>query len=82
MPELTLELPPTAIGKDYLANGAVVARSPAGSGVQVSLLGVLGVTLGWREGVELNLLSLNVGVDPLAPALKLPGLGTLGPGRG
>ena len=36
---LGLELPPTAIGKDYISNGSVLARTPSGSGLQLSLLG-------------------------------------------
>ncbi len=43
VPELGLDLPANAIGKDYLANGNVFARMPSGTGWQVSLLGVLGL---------------------------------------
>ncbi len=78
VPELRLDLPPTAIGKDYLADG-VFARSPSGTGVQFSVLGLLGVLIGMEEGLEVNLLGLTFGVDPLAPALKLPLAGRLGP---
>src|SRR5690606_13703991 len=78
VPELRVDLPPTAIGKDYLPGGGVFARAPSGSGVQVSLGGLLGVTMALEEGVELNLLGLSVGLDLLPPALKLPGLGRLG----
>ncbi|WP_228706115.1 hypothetical protein [Marinobacter sp. LV10R520-4] len=31
-----------------------------------------------REGVELNILGLNIGIDPLALAVKLPGIGHIG----
>ena len=82
VPELRLELPPTAIGKDYLPDGGVVARSPSGTGVQLSLSGVLGILAGLEEGVEVNLLGLTAGVDVLRPALKLPGLGRLGVNNG
>jgi hypothetical protein len=34
--------------------------SPSGTGVQVSLFGLLGVLAGVEEGVELNLLSLGI----------------------
>ena len=78
VPELRLHLPPTAIGKDYLAEGGLLARSPSGTGFQLSLFGLLGVLVGIEEGIELNLLGLTVGVDVLRPALKLPGLGRLG----
>jgi uncharacterized protein DUF3750 len=78
VPELQLDLPPTAIGKDYLPPGEFAALTPAGSGVQVSLVGLLGLTLGIREGVEINLLGLVVGLDFIHPALKLPGIGRIG----
>jgi hypothetical protein len=44
----------------------------------VSLLGVLGLTVGLDEGVEMNLLGLSLGVDVLRPALRLPGVGRVG----
>lgn len=71
-------MPPTAIGKDFLPGGAVLARSPSGTGVQVSVLGVAGVLVGWEEGVEINLLGLTLGLDLKSPGIKLPGLGRLG----
>ena len=78
VPALGLELPPTAIGKDYLSNGSVFARTPSGSGLQLSLLGLLGLSLARDEGLEINLLGLIFGVDPLDFALKLPRIGRFG----
>lgn len=78
VPELSLDLPPTAIGKDYLPDGALLASAPSGSGFQLSLAGVLGLTLAVEEGVEINLLGLSLGLDLSPPALKLPGIGRLG----
>lgn len=78
VPELGLEMPGNAIGKDYLPGGALLARSPSGTGVQVSMLGVAGLTLGLNEGLEINLLGLNFGIDVDDLALKLPGLGRVG----
>jgi Protein of unknown function (DUF3750) len=75
IPQLHLNLPPTAIGKDYLPDGQVYARTPSGTGIQVSLFGVLGVAAGGDEGFELNVLGLVAGVDVRHPALKLPGIG-------
>ena len=75
VPALGLELPPTAIGKDYLSNGSILARTPSGTGLQLSLLGLLGLSLARDEGLEINLLGLTFGVDPLDFALKLPGIG-------
>lgn len=77
VPGLDAELPPTAIGKDYLANGWY-ARTPSDTGYQISLGGWLGVTAAWDEGLELNLLGLVLGIDPEDRAIKLPGLGRAG----
>jgi hypothetical protein len=77
VPGLELELPVTAIGKDYLPGG-VIARSLSGTGYQLSLKGLIGVTAAWDEGIEFNLLGLSFGIDFKDPAIKLPGLGRLG----
>lgn len=77
VPELELDLPATAIGKDYLGS-SIVGTAPSGSGVQLSLLGVLGVAVSGVDGVELNLLGLNFGVG--RGGLKLPMVGRVGGG--
>jgi len=76
--ELKVELPPNAIGKDWINQGDIVGWSESGTGVQLSLWGLFGVTVGLQEGLELNLLGLNFGVDFLRPALKLPMVGRVG----
>jgi len=38
----------------------------------------VGLTVGWVEGIEVNILGAVAGVDFRRPALKLPGLGWLG----
>jgi len=78
VPELSADLPPTAIGKDYLTDGHPFARTPSGSGVQFSLFGLFGVMAGVEEGIEVNILGFTFGVDPLDLALKLPAVGRLG----
>ncbi|XBS68766.1 DUF3750 domain-containing protein [Acerihabitans sp. KWT182] len=78
VPELQLDLPANAIGKDYRALTHPVGLSPSGQGVQISVLGLLGLTVGVEEGVEVNILGLNMGVDVLSPALRLPFVGRLG----
>jgi hypothetical protein len=55
------------------------ARTPSGTGYQVSLLGLVGLSIAREEGLELNLLGLTFGFDLLELALKLPGIGRLGP---
>ena len=81
VPELRLTLPSIAIGKDYLPGGALMAWSPSGTGAQLSLFGVLGIMAGVDEGLELNLLGLSLGIDPLGLAVSLPGLGRIGAAR-
>ena len=78
VPELNVDLPPTAIGKDYLGMG-VVGRAPSSTGYQVSLFGLLGVLVAVEEGLEVNILGLTFGLDPKDIALKLPGVGRLSP---
>jgi hypothetical protein len=76
-PELRADLPAHAIGKDYLGP-AFVAWSPSGTGAQANLFGIVGALAGVEEGVELNVLGLTFGVDPLDFALKLPLAGRFG----
>ena len=76
VPELEVDLPSTAIGKDYLGS-SVFGAAPSGSGYQLSLGGLLGVTASTVEGLELNVLGLNVGVGPRG--VKLPLVGRIGP---
>src|SRR5262249_11250645 len=78
VPGLRLRLPPTAVGKDYLPDGVPAGLAPSGTGIQLRLLGLAGVLVGWDDGIELNLLGLTFGVDLVRPALKLPGVGRLG----
>jgi hypothetical protein len=82
VPELRAALPSTAIGKDFLPEGRLVAPTPSGTGFQLSLGGILGLTLALDEGLEVNLLGFVVGIAPMQLAIKLPGLGQLGFGRG
>jgi hypothetical protein len=78
VPELAGGLLPTAIGKDYSNWSNAVALTPSGTGVQLSLLGLFGISVGWIEGVEINMLGLVAGIDVRRPALKLPGWGRIG----
>lgn len=78
VPELRADLPPTAIGKDFLPGPDFVAVTPSGTGGQLSLFGLLGVAVGVEEGLEVNVLGLNFGIDPGELALRLPGFGVIG----
>jgi hypothetical protein len=72
------ELPPVAVGKDWLGSGFRIGDAPSKSGWTVSAFGVLGGTLAWEEGVELHLLGSTIGIDVNDLAVKLPALGKLG----
>lgn len=78
VPALAADLPPTAIGKDYLADGALIGRPPSGSGLQLSLFGLLGLIVSKEEGLEINVLGLAFGIDPKRLALRIPGIGLIG----
>ncbi len=75
--EIDVEMPPHAIGKDYLGT-SLISNTASNTGGQVSLFGVAGVTVGLKEGVEVNALGLSFGVDVYPPAIKLPFVGRLG----
>ncbi len=79
IPDLRLDLPSNAIGKDYVPLTSAIGRAPSGTGLQASLYGLLGVIVAPEEGLEFNVLGLSLGVDVAEPALRLPGLGRVGP---
>ncbi|MDC0742516.1 DUF3750 domain-containing protein [Polyangium mundeleinium] len=73
--KIPVDLPSTAIGKDY--RGPIgISQTSGGTGLQVETW-IAGVKLGLREGVELHILGLTIGVDWWPPALILP----VNPGR-
>ncbi len=78
VPEATLALPPTAVGKDFPYDGRWLRVLPSGTDLRLTLGGYAGVTLGWVHGVEVNFLGAVIGLDVRRPAIKLPGLGRLG----
>lgn len=76
--EIGVELPPNAVGRDWLEGGALFGVSESGTGFQISIFGVLGFTLGLGEGIEVNFLTMTFGLDFWNPAIKLPFIGRLG----
>ena len=78
VPELEVDLPATAIGKDYIGTD-MVSTAPSGKGFQFSLRGLFGVAASSVDGVELNLLGLNFGVS--TSGIKLPIVGRIGAPR-
>jgi hypothetical protein len=75
--ELVVDLPATAIGKDYV-DRVGIAAAPSNTGYQFLAHGLFGVTLALQEGLEINILGATYGVDLNLPALKLPCIGRLG----
>ncbi len=75
VPELEVDLPATAIGKDYLGS-SIFGSAPSGSGFQLSLVGVLALAVSPVDGLEFNVLGLNFGVSP--NGVKLPMVGRVG----
>jgi hypothetical protein len=71
------ELPPVAIGKDWLGSGLAAGRAPSGTGFTLSAWGTFGLTLAVEEGIELSILGTAIGIDPNDLAVKLPSLGKL-----
>lgn len=83
VPELGVDLPAHAIGKDYIGS-RVMATTPSRTGAQVSLFGALGIAAGWEEGLELNIIGLSFGINPRRLGIELPMLGdvsVLDPGK-
>jgi Protein of unknown function (DUF3750) len=77
VPELAISLPSNAIGRDFRPE-AYLGLSDSGTGIEANLWGLIGIKLGWVEGLELNFFGLVAGLDIRNPALKLPGFGRLG----
>lgn len=77
VPELGMTLPPNAVGKDWIGDGAVAMRDDGGD-VHLSLWGYAGLSFGPRTGLELNILGQTFGFDIAKPALKLPAVGRVG----
>jgi hypothetical protein len=75
-PALRVDLPATAIGKDYLGP-RLMAAAPSGTGLQLSVLGIVGLLAAVEEGFEINLLGLTFGVDPADLSLKAPFVGRI-----
>lgn len=78
VPGMRAALPPTAVGKDYSYDGRWLRLTSSGTGIRLTLGGYAGLTLGWVEGLEVNILGAVAGLDLRRPAVKLPGLGRIG----
>ena len=56
----------------------ILGRSVSGTGIQLSLLGMASVSIGYEEGLEANLLGFNFEWDIFDMAIELPALGRIG----
>ena len=77
VPDMQVTMPPNAIGRDFRPH-PYLGWTDSGTGIEANLYGLLGVKLGWVEGLEVNFLGLVSGLDVREPALKLPGFGRIG----
>ncbi len=77
VPEAGIALASNAIGKDFRGPALFMGLSPTRTGIQISVAGLLGLTIAWIEGVEINMLGLVAGFDFRHVAIKLPGWGSL-----
>lgn len=78
VPPLEAVLPATAIGRDFPYDGRWLVPARHGLGFRLRLGGYAGLTIGWYEGVELNILGAVAGFDIRRPAIQLPALGRFG----
>jgi Protein of unknown function (DUF3750) len=69
------ELPPVAVGKDYLGPGLVLAAAPSRTGFTIQAWGLAGITAAVAEGLELNILGTAIGIDPGDLAVKFAAVG-------
>lgn len=79
VPGLHLAMPSNAIGKDFLPFPQFFASAPSHTGYQFTVLGLFGVLIALKEGLEINFLGFVYGISPLTMTLKLPGI-EIGPG--
>ena len=77
VPEIDAVLPPNAVGRDYIAEGAFYHFDPAGD-VNLTLYGLFGISAGVKSGFEMHILGLVAGVDFRHPAIKVPAFGRFG----
>ena len=77
IPEAGTILPANAVGRDFRPL-PYVGLTDSRTGIEASLWGVIGIKVGWVEGVEMNFLGLVAGLDLRNPGVKLPGFGRIG----
>ena len=77
IPEAETILPANAVGRDFRSL-PYIGLTDSRTGIEASLWGVIGIKVGWVEGIEMNFLGLVAGLDLRNPGVKLPGFGRIG----
>lgn len=77
VPEIDAVLPPNAVGRDYIAEGAFYHFDPTGD-VNLTLYGLIGISAGIKSGFEMHILGLVAGLDFRHPGIKVPAFGRFG----
>ena len=78
VPGIDATLPSAAVGRDYPTDWTLASIDPDGEELRLSLWGYAGVVIGWKSGIEVNVLGLVAGIDPRRLAIKIPAFGTFG----
>lgn len=78
VPELDAVLPPHAVGRDYLPDGAFIHVDDDWRDIHLTVRGLIGLSAGVRSGFELHFLGLVAGLDIANPGIKVPALGRIG----
>ena len=78
VPDIDAVLPPHAVGRDYLPDGEFLHIDDDWRDIHLTIRGLIGVSAGWRSGVEVHFLGLVAGLDLARPGIKIPAFGRLG----
>jgi len=78
VPEIDVALPSVSVGRNYPSDGDLVFLDPDRRDLHLSLFGYAGLSIGWKSGLEVNLLGLVAGIDPRRLGVKIPAFGTFG----
>lgn len=77
VPELSWEMPATAVGRDFPLSGSWFSHLPDG-GWRLSLGGYAGMAFKPSSSLDLNFLGLVAGINWQSGQLKIPAFGTIG----
>ncbi len=78
VPQIGAVLPPHAVGRDFLPDGAIIHLDEDWRNIHVTLGGLAGISVGMRSGLEVHLFGLVAGLDFFKPGIKVPAIGRIG----